>query len=410
MKPLTGIRVLDLTRILAGPWTTQTLADLGAEVIKIERPPVGGKGGGDDTRGWGPPFAQRTDDDPHRQAAYYLGANRGKKSVAVDLKDPKGREVVHQLALKSDVLIENFKAGDLKRYGLDYETLSAQNPGLVFCSITGFGQTGPRASQAGYDLMIQGMAGLMSITGEADGQPMKAGVALVDVLTGLNAGIAIIAALYQRQSTGKGTVIDLALYDVMAQSLANQAQNYLVSGKAPGRMGNKHPNIAPYQAFAVADGYVLLAIGNDNQFANFCLVAGLPELPGDTRFATNTSRVAHRDILIPMVEAALLTKPRDHWLAALKAVGVPCGPINDISEVFTDPQAVARGLVQEVPHLTLGTVKTVASPIRYDGQSITSETAPPMLGQHTEEVLREVLGESVDGLLNEGIGYQSKPS
>lgn len=396
--PLAGLRVLDLSRILAGPWAAQMLADLGAEVIKVERP-----GSGDDTRGWGPPYAGG-------EAAYFMGANRGKKSLAIDLKAPAGAALVRDLAAKSDILIENFKTGDLKRYGLDPESLHGVNPRLIVCSITGFGQTGPRAAQAGYDLMIQGMAGLMSITGAPDdapgGEPMKVGVAVVDILTGLNAAIAILAAVTERAATGKGRHIDMALYDVCAASLANQAMNYLIGGTPPGRMGNLHPNIAPYQTYAAEDGYLILAVGNDGQFRKFCQVAGLTDLPDDPDYATNTARVANRLALNAMLDAALRGRPRDAWLEDLKAVGVPCGPINRLDEVFADPHAVARGLVRDLPHATLGTAPTVSNPIRYDGEAPVSPHAAPVLGEHSAAVLSETLGLSeseIAALAGEGV-------
>lgn len=407
--PLKGIRVLDLSRILAGPWTGQMLADLGAEVIKVERP-----GSGDDTRGWGPPYAQAEGGPERGEAAYFMGANRGKKSLAIDLKSPEGAELVRKLAAESDILIENFKVGDLARYGLDPVALHALNPRLIVCSITGFGQSGPRASQAGYDLMIQGMAGLMSITGPGDdqpgGEPTKVGVAVVDILTGLNAAIAILAALNERHQTGRGRHVDLALYDVCAASLANQAMNYLISGKSPVRMGNKHPNIAPYETYAASDGHLILAVGNDGQFRKFCQVAGLIDLPDDPDYATNSARVANRIALSAMLEPVLGSRRRDDWLESLKAVGVPCGPINTVEEVFADPHAVARGLVRHLPHATLGTVPTVSNPIRYDGAAPVSGRAAPVLGEDSEAVLRETLGLSeteIADLIGRGVVQSS---
>jgi crotonobetainyl-CoA:carnitine CoA-transferase CaiB-like acyl-CoA transferase len=403
--PLKGVRVLDLSRILAGPWTAQMLADLGAEVIKIERP-----GSGDDTRGWGPPYAKADGDDGRGEAAYFMGANRGKKSLAIDLKSPDGAALVRKLAADSDILIENFKVGDLARYGLDPTSLHEINPRLIVCSITGFGQTGPRASQAGYDLMIQGMAGLMSITGPGDdqpgGAPTKVGVAVVDILTGLNAAIAILAALAERHRTGKGRHVDLALYDVCAASLANQAMNFLISGQSPVRMGNKHPNIAPYETYAAADGHLILAVGNDGQFRKFCQVAGLSDLPDDPDYATNSARVANRVALSAMLEPVLRGRMRDDWLEALTAVGVPCGPINTIQEVFADPHAVARGLVRDLPHATLGSVPTVSSPIRFDGDAPVSDRAAPVLGQDSADILGNVLGlsrDDIDDLVARGV-------
>ena len=401
-KPLAGLRVLDLSRILAGPWATQMLADLGAEVIKIERP-----GTGDDTRSWGPPYAGG-------ESAYFMGANRGKKSLAIDLKTPAGAALVRDLAAKSDILVENFKVGDLKRYGLDPESLHAVNPKLIVCSITGFGQTGPRASQAGYDLMIQGMAGLMSITGTGDdqpgGMPMKVGVAVVDILTGLTAAIAILAAVTERASTGKGRHIDMALYDVCAASLANQAMNYLIGGTPPGRMGNWHPNIAPYQTYAAKDGHLILAVGNDGQFRKCCRIVGLTGLPDDPDYATNSARVANRAALNAMLDAVFVSRPRDAWLNEMRAVGVPCGPISRLDEVFADPHAVARGLVRDLPHATLGVVPAVANPIRYDGDAPVSPHAAPILGQHSAAVLTGVLGlseEEVAALAGAGVVQQA---
>ena len=395
--PLAGIRVLDLSRILAGPWAAQVLADLGAEVIKVERP-----GLGDDTRSWGPPYAKpegtvpsgEASDGPG-EAAYFLSANRGKSSLAVDIKSAEGAALLRDLAARSDVLIENFKLGDLARYGLDAETLRAANPGLVYCSITGFGQSGPRAHQAGYDLMIQGMAGLMSVTGRPDGEPgggpMKVGVALVDVLTGLNAAIGILAALIERRESGRGRHLELALYDVCAASLANQAMNYLVGGQVPGRMGNRHPNIAPYETFAAADGHLILAVGNDAQFRKLCAVIGLDALADDPRFATNAARVANRAVLGERIAAVFATATRADWIERLEAVGVPCGPINDLAEVFADPHAQARGLVRRLPHASLGALPCVAAPLRFDGVPAMSGRAAPLLGEHSRAVLRDLL-------------------
>ena len=403
VKPLHSVRVLDLTRILAGPTSTQILADLGAEVIKVERP-----GAGDDTRSWGPPYASGP--DGAREAAYFLGVNRGKKSLSVDLKSEAGQRIVRQLALRSDVIVENFKTGDLARYGLDHATLSKTNPGLIYCSITGFGQTGPRAPQAGYDLLVQGMAGLMSITGQPEmaegGEPMKVGVAVVDVLTGLYATISILAALQERAVSWVGRQIDLSLFDVCAASLANQASNWLAGGVVPQRMGNAHPSIAPYQTFSAADGYIILAVGNDGQFVKLCNAIGRSDLRDDPRFATNPNRVANRAALIDSLNAEFSGADRAHWIALLEPIGVPCGPINNVNEVFEDPQALARGLAVTLPHAALGQVKTVASPIRLDGVSVTAESGPPILGEHSDEVLRGVLGmssEQVAALIAEGV-------
>ncbi|MBK3798582.1 CoA transferase [Azospirillum brasilense] len=382
--PLSHVRVLELSRVLAGPWAAQTLADLGADVIKVERP-----GAGDDTRAWGPPWAGE-------ESAYFLSTNRGKRSITIDFERPEGQELVRKLAAQADVVIENFKVGGLVKYGLDYESLKAINPGLVYCSITGFGQDGPYAKRAGYDFMIQGMGGLMSITGqpdaEAGGEPVKVGVAVTDVFTGLYATIGVLGALAHRDRTGEGQWVNLALLDVQVAVLANQAMNYLVGGKAPQRLGNAHPNIVPYQAFATLDGHIILAVGNDGQFAKFCQVAGRPELAQDPRYATNPARVANRKELVPILELLLEQRSSRDWLSALEAVGVPCGPINDVSQVFADPHVQARNIHQDLPHPTAGTVPTVASPIRYSATPIEHTVAPPTLGQHTDAVLEEALG------------------
>ncbi|GGO80230.1 hypothetical protein GCM10011348_16480 [Marinobacterium nitratireducens] len=385
-QPLKGIRVLDLSRVLAGPWCGQQLADLGAEVIKIERP-----GRGDDTRAWGPPWLAGTE-----ESAYYLSANRGKASVAIDIAAPEGQRLVRELAQHCDVVLENFKVGGLKRYGLDYESLSADKPDLIYCSITGFGQDGPYAHRAGYDFMIQGMGGLMSLTGQPDdvpgGGPVKVGVAFADIFTGMYAANAILAALLQRARTGEGAHIDLALLDVQVSVLANQAMNYLCSGQAPQRLGNAHPNIVPYQAFATADGHLILAVGNDAQFQRFCEVAGCTALARDARFATNAARVKHREALIPELEAIFSTRGSADWLAALEAVGVPCGPINNLQQVFDDPQVRDRGLQLHRPHPQAGSVALVGNPIRFDGQALNAPTAPPTLGEQTDPVLKRLLG------------------
>ncbi|GAA4259305.1 CoA transferase [Azospirillum formosense] len=382
--PLSHVRVLELSRVLAGPWAAQTLADLGADVIKVERP-----GAGDDTRAWGPPWAGE-------ESAYFLSTNRGKRSITIDFERPEGQELVRKLAAQADVVIENFKVGGLVKYGLDYDSLKAINPGLVYCSITGFGQDGPYAKRAGYDFMIQGMGGLMSITGqpdaEAGGGPVKVGVAVTDVFTGLYATIGVLGALAHRDRTGEGQWVNLALLDVQVAVLANQAMNYLVGGKAPQRLGNAHPNIVPYQAFATLDGHIILAVGNDGQFAKFCQVAGRPELAQDPRYATNPARVANRKELVPILELLLEQRTSRDWLSALEAVGVPCGPINDVSQVFADPHVQARHIHQDLPHPTAGSVPTVASPIRYSATPIEHTVAPPTLGQHTDAVLEEALG------------------
>jgi crotonobetainyl-CoA:carnitine CoA-transferase CaiB-like acyl-CoA transferase len=383
---LEGIRVLDLSRILAGPWASQMLADLGAEVIKVERP-----GSGDDTRGWGPPYMPDADGESSGEAAYFHGANRGKLSVCIDMARPEGQALIRDLAAQSDVLIENFKVGGLRKYSLDYDSLSAINPELVYCSITGFGQTGPYASRAGYDFMIQAMGGMMSVTGEACGQPMKIGVALADVLTGLYAANAIQAALIHQRATGQGQYIDMALLDVQVATLANQAMNYLASGVNPRRLGNAHPNIVPYQAFETADGYIILAVGNDAQFERFCELAARPELATDERFRTNSERVRHRDALVPEVVAIMQQRSSADWLEALNARGIPCGPINNLDQVFADPQVRHRGLELELEHPTAGSVASVANPILMSQTPIEYERAPPLLGQHTDEVLAGVL-------------------
>jgi crotonobetainyl-CoA:carnitine CoA-transferase CaiB-like acyl-CoA transferase len=384
--PLSHVRVLDLSRVLAGPWAGQMLADLGAEVIKVERP-----GQGDDTRGWGPPFMKDAEGNDTSEAAYFMSANRGKRSVTIDFTKAEGQALVRDLAAKADVVIENFKVGGLKKYGLDYASLKAVNPSLVYCSITGFGQDGPYAHRAGYDFMIQGMGGLMSLTGAPDtapgGEPMKVGVAITDIFTGMYATSAIQAALIHKERTGEGQHIDMALLDVQVATLANQAMNYLASGVAPKRLGNSHPNIVPYQAFPTADGYIILAVGNDGQFQRFCKVAGLTDVAADPRFATNASRVGNREVLVPMVAEAIRTRPSADWLSALEAEGVPCGPINTLDQVFADPQIVHRGMKVSVPHPLAGTVDLVASPMRFSGTPVEYDRAPPTLGQDTDSVL-----------------------
>ena len=389
--PLNGLRVLDFSRILAGPWAAQTMADLGAEVIKIER-----RFTGDDTRQWGPPFIAGEDGREIPDAAYFHCANRGKKSLTLDLASAKGQEIVRRLAASSDILVENYKRGGLARYGLGYEDLRAVNPGLIYCSITGFGQTGPYADRAGYDFLIQAMGGLMSITGERDdlpgGGPQKVGVAVTDVLTGLYTAIAALAALRERERTGRGRHVDMALFDVAVASTANQAMNYLVSGEAPGRMGNGHPNVVPYQSFATADRHVVVAVGNDSQFARFCEAGGRPELAGDERFRSNAGRVEHRDALIPALSAMMLTRTQAEWIAALEAVGVPCGPINGLDQIFADPQAIARELRIDLPHSEAGKVPGVANPIRYVDAPHDYPGGAPVLGEHTADVLGGILG------------------
>ena len=384
--PLAGVRVLDLSRVLAGPWATQLLADLGAEVIKIERP-----GAGDDTRHWGPPFTTRTDGSPG-DAAYFLCANRGKQSVALDIASPEGAGLIRRMAADADVLVENFKTGGLKKYGLDFDSLKAVNPKLVYCSITGFGQTGPRAHQAGYDYMIQAMGGLMSVTGQPDGapgaEPMKVGVAVADLFTGLYASNAILAALHAARETGEGRHIDIALFDVQAAMLANQATNYFVSGTAPARMGNAHPNLSPYQPFPCSDGMVVIAVGNDGQFRSLCSALGEANLGTDERFATNAGRVANREQLAPILSALTAPLTMAALMQRLEAAGVPCGPVNTVDQVFAEPQAAARGLTVEQSRPDLDApVRTVASPVRMNGVPLVSDRPPPALGEHTDAVL-----------------------
>ncbi|WP_238923883.1 CaiB/BaiF CoA transferase family protein [Achromobacter ruhlandii] len=389
--PLTGIRVLDLTRVLAGPWCTQNLADLGAEVIKIERP-----GAGDDTRAWGPPYLKDAAGNDTTEAAYYLSANRNKFSVALDIASPRGAELVRELALQSDILVENFKVGGLAKYGLDYASLKEVNPRLIYCSITGFGQTGPYASRPGYDFMIQGMGGLMSITGERDdlpgGGPQKAGVAVADLMTGMYSTVGILAALHERSVSGLGQHIDMALLDCQVAMLANQNLNFMTSGNAPRRAGNAHQNLVPYQVFAASDGHLIVAVGNDSQFRNYCGAIGLPELAADPRFATNPQRVKNREALVPLLAERMATGARDHWLVSLEAVGVPAGPINTLDQVYEDPQVLARGMKRELPHPTAGTVPMAASPLKFSGSPVEYRRAPPMLGEHTAQVLAEKLG------------------
>ena len=392
-KALGHIRVLDLSRVLAGPWCSQNLADLGADVIKIERPEAG-----DDTRAWGPPYAKDAEGRDTTEAAYYLSANRGKRSVTVDIASVEGQALLRELAKQSDVVLENFKVGHLKRYGLDYETLKAIKPDLVYCSVTGFGQDGPYAHRPGYDFLIQGMGGLMSITGERDdlpgGGPQKAGVAITDLMTGMYATVAVLAALTHRDRTGEGQHIDMALLDVQVAMLANMGSNYLNSGKPPKRWGNAHANIVPYQTFACADGYMIVATGNDGQYQKFVEVGARPDLGADPRFATNPLRVQNRDILVPLLAEMSKAKTRDEWIAQLEAAGVPCGPINDLHDVFENPQVKARGVAIDMPHPTAGSVKLVRSPMKLSATPTSLDRAPPLLGQHTDEVLREILGRS----------------
>jgi len=383
---LSGLRVLDLSRVLAGPWAAQLLADLGADVVKVERPGVG-----DDTRAWGPPWLNDADGDATGESAYYLSANRNKRSVTIDLSEPEGQRLVKQLASKADVVLENFKVGGLAQYGLDYASLKEVNPRLIYCSITGFGQTGPYAPRAGYDFLIQGMGGLMSLTGRADGTegegPVKVGVALTDVMTGLYATVAVLAALARRDRSGEGQHIDLALLDVQIASLANQAANYLVGGMVPQRLGNAHPSIVPYQDFPTADGYMIIAVGNDGQFARLCKSLERAEWAEDARFATNPQRVKHRETLIALIRGVTVGRTTGEWISVMEAAGVPCGPINSLDKVFADPHVQAREMRIEMPHALVGQVPLVANPIRMSESPVQYRRAPPTLGEHTEEVL-----------------------
>lgn len=406
MNALDGIRILDLSRVLAGPWCTQTLADLGADVVKVERPTGGGHPGGDDTRGWGPPFLRGRDGQDTAEAAYYLGANRNKRSITCDIAQAEGQELIRELVQHAHVFVENYKVGDMARYGLDFESLRAINPSLVYCSITGFGQTGPYRERAGYDYAIQGMGGLMSITGERDdlpgGGPQKVGVAVADLFTGLYATIAIQGALRHAERTGEGQHIDMALLDTQVAMLANLGANYLVRGRAdgkvPGRAGNAHANIVPYQVFEVAPDaegaaqHLILAVGNDNQFAKFCEVAGCPDLATDERFARNQNRVRHRDTLVPVLEVIMKSRGKADWLAALEAAKVPCGAINNLAEVFADPQVQHRQMVHTWSHPLADAVDLVASPMKLSATPVRQERPPPMLGEHNAEVLSDWLG------------------
>ena len=403
--PLQNLRVLDLTRTLAGPWATQSLADLGAEVIKVERPGIG-----DETRTWGPPWLRDREGRETRESAYFLSTNRGKKSVTVDLAQPAGRKLVRDLAARSDVLVENFKVGDLARFGLAYEDVRRLHPGIVYCSVTGFGQTGPHASRPAYDLVLQGMGGLMSITGERDdrpgGGPQRVGIAVTDVVTGMYAALAIAAAIAHRERTGTGQYIDLALFDSIVAFCSNQILSYWCSGLVPSRHGNAHPNIVPYEVFRAADRAIVLAVGNDGQFAAFCRVAGRAELATDPRFRTNPDRVRNREILVPRVAEIVRERSSGDWVHALTEAGVPCGLVNDLSQVFEDPQAVQRGLQIEIPHPAGVPCPTVASPMRFSATPVAYEIPPPLLGQHTREVLGGILGLSraeLDALATQGV-------
>jgi formyl-CoA transferase len=405
MTPLHGIRVLDLSRILAGPWATQLLADLGAEVIKIERP-----GSGDDTRRWGPPWLADANGQPTSESAYYLSCNRGKRSLAIDFTKREGADLLRALAAESEVLVENFKVGGLAPHGLDYASLRAVNPRLVYCSITGYGQTGPYAERAGYDAAIQAQGGLMSITGEPDGVPgggpQKVGVAVADLMTGMYATTGILAALRHAEATGVGQHIDLALLDTQVGWLANQAMNYLVGGQVPQRRGTAHPNIVPYQVMPAADGHFMLAVGNDGQFRRLCEIIGEPAIASDARYASNAARVSHRDELTQRLSAVLKTRPLAHWLGELQAQGVPCAPVNTLDQVFADPQVQARGMRIELPHLLGGSVPMVANPLRFSTTSVEYTRAPPLLGGDTRALLRERLGldeARIDELLAAGV-------
>ncbi len=392
--PLSGLVVVDLTRVLAGPWCTQVLADLGADVVKIERP-----GSGDDTRDWGPPFLEGQDGE-RGDAAYYLGCNRNKRSAALDITRPVGRRAVRELAQNADVFVENFKVGDLAKHGLDAATLRGLNSRLIYCSITGFGQTGPYRNRPGYDFLMQGLGGLMAVTGERDdrpgGGPQKVGIAVSDLMTGMYAAVGILAALTHQRATGEGQVIDLALLDTQVAMLANLNMNYLVSGRVPGRMGNAHQNIVPYQTFPTRDGHIILAVGNDTQFASFCAAAGRPELAADSGYARNSGRVANRSELVPILEAMIAARPTQWWLEALERANVPCGPINDLAQVWEDPQVVHRQMRVELDHPLSGKVPSVASPLRLSGTPVAYRSAPPVLGADTNSVLRERLGWSDD--------------
>lgn len=390
-KPLEGIRVLDLSRVLAGPWCTQNLADLGAQVIKIERP-----GTGDETRSWGPPFLRDKNGSDTGESAYFLCANRSKQSVAIDIGSEEGAALIREFAKSCDVLVENFKVGGLKKYGLDYESLKVVNPRLVYCSVTGFGQTGPLAHRAGYDFLVQGMGGLMSVTGEPDevegGGPEKVGVAVTDLMAGMYATTGVLAALLERDKSGSGQHVDIALLDCQLAMLANQSMNYLTTGIAPGRLGNAHPNVVPYQTFAARDGHLILACGNDRQFSSLCNALSVPALALDARFATNSARSVNRAALIPQLADVFRERSRDEWIRTLEACGVPCGPINDVAQAFDSEQARHRGAVREIPHATGALAPSVASPLRLSETPVEYEQAPPLLGEHTVEILRDTFG------------------
>jgi crotonobetainyl-CoA:carnitine CoA-transferase CaiB-like acyl-CoA transferase len=387
--PLSHVKVLDLSRILAAPWAGQILADLGADVIKVERP-----GAGDDTRSWGPPFLKDRDGAETKEAGYYLSVNRGKRSITVSIDKPEGQRIVRELAKRADIVLENYKVGTLARFGLGYDDLKVVNPKLIYCSVTGFGQTGPRRDQAAYDFMIQAMGGMMSVTGERDdkpgGGPQKVGIPIVDLMTGMYAAVAVLAALARREVSGEGEYIDIGMLDVQVATLANQAMNFLVSGKAPRRTGNAHPNIQPQDVFACRDGQIALAVGNDGQFAKLCEVLGKPELARDERFAKNASRVRNLAVLHPLIAGLLKERDRSHWVAALDTAGVPAGPINSVPEVFEDPQVKHRRMLIDVAHPLSGTVPQVASPMRFTAAPLVQDRAPPLLGEHTVDILRDI--------------------
>jgi len=390
-RPLSHIRVLDLTRVLAGPWASQNLADLGAEVIKVERP-----GSGDDTRSWGPPFLKDRDGKETRESAYFLSVNRGKKSVTLDISNDEGADIARRLAAKSDVLIENYKVGGLAKYGLGYEDLKRVNPRIVYCSVTGYGQSGPCAQLPGYDFIFQGMGGLMSITGERDelpgGGPQKVGIAVTDVMAGMYASLAITGAIAHRERTGQGQYIDIALLDTIVAFGANQIFNYFHSGMVPRRWGNAHPNLLPYEVFATADGHLIIGAGNDSQWTSLCAAADRPELALDQRFKTMPDRIRNRDALIPIIQEIMKRRSSRDWIERFEAANVPCGPINNYQEVFEDPQVRHRGLKIEMPHPLSGTTPGVASPMRFSETPVSYDSPPPLLGQHTREVLSAVLG------------------
>ena len=387
--PLSHVKVLDLSRILAAPWAAQVLADLGADVVKVERP-----GAGDDTRSWGPPFLKGADGRDTKEAGYYLAVNRGKRSITLSLDKPEGQRIVRELAQQADIVLENYKAGTLARYGLDEASLRQLNPRLIYCSVTGFGQTGPRRDQPAYDFLIQAMGGLMSVTGEKDGKPgagpQKVGIPIVDLMTGMYTAVAVLAALARRNETGVGDYIDIGMLDVQVATLSNQAMNYLVSDKVPTRNGNAHPNIQPQDVYSCADGDVILVVGNDGQFTKLCEVLGHNEWPLDERFATNAQRVRHISTLSALLREAFGQRPRDEVIAALDQAGVPCGPINSVADVFKDPQVVARGMLKHVPHPSGVDVPQVASPMRFGHAQLQTLSPPPLLGQHTESILAEL--------------------